>query len=123
MDNAAIAAEHVTALIARARSNHAKGSFDSAREDSSEAIRLDPQNSEAFEVRADAWVGAKRYENGIDDYDAAIRLKPDVARLFARRAVAFGLMRQFRLAVRDYTNAERSRRCLQESSSLRSCHR
>lgn len=107
MDNATITAEHVAALIARARGNHAKGDYDKAREDSSEAIRLDPQNAEAFEVRGDAWVGAKRFENGIDDYDAAIRLKPDIARLFARRAVAFGLMRQFRLAVRDYTEAVR----------------
>ncbi len=107
MDNAMIAAEHVAALIARARGHHAKGDYDSAREDSSEAIRLDPQNAEAFEVRGDAWVGAKRYESAIDDYDAAVRLKPDVARLFARRAVAFGLMRQFRLAVRDYTEAVR----------------
>src|ERR1700754_3127627 len=37
MDNATITAEHVAALIARARSNHAKGDYDSARGDSSEA--------------------------------------------------------------------------------------
>lgn len=107
MDNAAITAEHVAVLISLTRAQYIRGDFTGALDESSEIIRLDPQNAEAFELRGDIWVGIKNYDRAIDNYDAAIKLKPDIARLYSRRAAAFDLMHNFRIAVRDYTDAVR----------------
>jgi tetratricopeptide (TPR) repeat protein len=107
MDNAKITAEHVVVLLAAARSNYFRGEFSAALDESSEVIRIDPNNAEAFELRGDVWVGIKNYDRAIDNYDAAIKLKPDIARLYSRRAAAFDLMHNFRIAVRDYSDAVR----------------
>lgn len=102
-----IPADNVLALLVRARESHNKGNFDAARGDADDAIRLDPQNVEAFTARGDALVGLKRFDKAVDDYDAAIRLDPGNARLFSLRAAAFASMREPRLAVRDYSEAIR----------------
>lgn len=107
MPNSAILAEHVAALIARARAHHARGDYDRAREDSSEALRLNPQSVDALLVRADALAAVKQFDKAIDDYDAAIKLDPENAKLFALRAAKFASMHEPRLAVRDYTESIR----------------
>jgi tetratricopeptide (TPR) repeat protein len=100
-------ADNVLALLARARASHNRGDFDAALGDAGDALRLDPQNVEAFTVRGDALAGLKQYDKAIDGYDAAIRLDPNSARLFSLRAAAFASMREPRLAVRDYTESIR----------------
>ena len=105
MDNAAIAAEHASVRLALARADYTKGDFEGARAAASEIILAKPDAADAFELRADAWIGLKNYEKALDDYDTAIRLTPKVARLYAHRAAAFGHLRNFRMAVRDYTQA------------------
>lgn len=102
-----VPADNVLALLVRARDRRNRGNFEDARSDADDALRLDPQNAEAFTVRGDALAGLKRYDRAIDDYDAAIRLDPNNARLFSLRATAFASMREARLAIRDYTEAIR----------------
>jgi tetratricopeptide (TPR) repeat protein len=50
--------------------------FEQAIADYNEAIRLSPNDAEAYHARGDAWLLQKRYNEAIADYRKAIELKP-----------------------------------------------
>jgi tetratricopeptide (TPR) repeat protein len=103
---AAMLADRIHALLARAELRRKSDQFDLAVQDCSEAIRLDPA-PQAFDCRGNALAADKKYLAALDDFDRAIKLDPKYVQAFADRAATFGLMRETRLAVRDYTEAVR----------------
>lgn len=58
-------------------------------DDYTEALRLDPQNAEAFNNRGLARNSKGDLEGAIADFTVAIRLQPDIAAFYNNRAVVF----------------------------------
>ena len=71
------------------------------------AIRLNPNNAEAYLNRGMAYNKMGQYFAAIIDYDTAIRLKPDYAEAYYKRGVAKAGLRQHFAAIADYDTAIR----------------
>lgn len=78
-----------TLLLKRGLKYHAKGDNDRAMADYDAAIRLDPQNADAFYNRGVEYRNKGDYDRAIADFDEVIRLDPQDARAFMNRAFAF----------------------------------
>ena len=81
-----------------------KGDYDRAIREFSEAIRQNPDYSEAFANRAFAYLCKAAYDRAVQDYGQAIRLKPS-ADLFANRGLAYFNKGDYDHAIRDYDQA------------------
>ncbi|MCE5267190.1 MAG: tetratricopeptide repeat protein [Planctomycetaceae bacterium] len=80
--------EKVTLLRCRGVAYYEKEEFDRATADFSEAIRLEPKESEAYQSRASVFVRKGDLDKAIDDYSEAIRLsRSDVTSRFQRGSV------------------------------------
>jgi Flp pilus assembly protein TadD len=84
-------------------------SGDNARaiEDYTEAIRLDPANTEFYSSRASVYAESGDDARAIEDYSQAIRLEPANARFYAKRALAYYLSGESARAIEDFTKAIR----------------
>src|SRR5262249_1908171 len=82
-----------------------QGEYDRAITDYSEAIRLDPESSWAFNDRGLAWYENKEFERAIADYGEAIRLDPQDSDPVENRSLAWLGLRQFDRARQDATGA------------------
>ncbi|MCC2109556.1 MAG: tetratricopeptide repeat protein, partial [Hyphomicrobiales bacterium] len=60
----------------RARAYRSAGKLAKALADASEAVRLDPRDSRAFDARGNIFNDQRKYDRAIEDYDEAIRLDP-----------------------------------------------
>jgi tetratricopeptide (TPR) repeat protein len=97
----------------------AKGDFDQAIENFSEAIKLSPQFNVAFNNRANAYVAKKDYGRAIEDFNEAIRLNPghitgvdlpepfDYSIAFTNRGFAYASLNDYDHAIRDFDEAIR----------------
>ena len=73
-----------------------------------EAIRLDPQDAEAYKGRAFANMSLNRqFEQVIQDLDEAIRLDPQDGEAYRNRGFAYNTLRQPERAIEDYEEAIR----------------
>jgi tetratricopeptide (TPR) repeat protein len=81
--------------------------YDSAIQDYTEAIRLDPNYAPAFLNRADAWRAKKEYDIAITDYTEAIRLNPKDAGAYHNRGASWFATKNYENATRDYDEAIR----------------
>ena len=77
-----------------------------AIEDFDEAIRLNPEDADAYYNRGVAYGDLGQYEREIQDYDEAIRLNPEYAKAYYNRGVAYGRQGQQELADRDFAKAK-----------------
>ena len=68
----------------------------------SEAIRLKPNDAEAYFNRGNAYSKIDRNENAIQDLTDAIRLKPDYVEAFNNRGNIYGRHGQYQLAIDDF---------------------
>ena len=75
--------------------------------DYDETIRLDPNNAEAYRVRAAAKFEIGRYEQAVADYDQAIRLNPNDAEAYRIRAAAKVEIGRYEQAFEDFDEAIR----------------
>ena len=67
----------------------AKGDIDRAIADYTEAIRLDPKNSNAYLNRGLVWDNKDDIERAMADYNEAIRLDPNYAGAYDNRGIAY----------------------------------
>ena len=105
-----------------------KGDHDKAIADFNEAIRLDPENAEAYVDRGMAWQAKGDFDKAIADFDAAIRLDPEDARRYVDRGMAWAAKGHFEQAIADFNEAvrldpelvrrSRSRACLASRSAI-----
>src|SRR5437763_1709801 len=67
---------------------YAKGDYDHAVADYTEAIRLDPQYTHAYIGRGLTWYNTGDYHRAIPDYNEAIQLNPNLALAYYDRGLA-----------------------------------
>jgi len=72
-----------------------------------EAIKLDPQNVEAYSNRGAAYDALRNHERAITDYSSAIKLNPKLIDAYTNRAAAYSDMGQYSKAAADYTRVLR----------------
>ena len=71
------------------------------------AIRLDPQNAEAYANRGIAWREKKKYDLAVADFTKAIEIGGDDFFAYYHRGIAWDLKKEYDLAVADLTEAIR----------------
>lgn len=89
-----------------------------------EAIRLQPDFVNAYNIRGIAYINLKQYPEAIQDYGEAIRLKPDDAVLFINRGSVYLLQGNKELGCGDLKKACELGNCqlLQDAKSKGLCH-
>src|ERR1700680_2773098 len=95
------------AYVVRGRAFHAKGEYERAIADYSEALKNEPGNVLAMQGRGNACFAKKDYDRAIADYSAAIWLTPNNFRLYQDRAQAYEMKAQYDRAIADYSEVIR----------------
>lgn len=90
---------------ARANEKFVKGEYDSAVNDYSKAIDLNPKEVSAYMNRGLALFNKKNYEQAISDYDKAIELSPKDSMLYLNRGNAHEKAGDLPKAISDYQKA------------------
>jgi tetratricopeptide (TPR) repeat protein len=67
-----------------------------------EAIRLDPEYTEAYNNRGSAYAGLGQYQRAIQDFDEAIRLNPEYAEAYYNRGLTYKLQGKKSQAIADF---------------------
>lgn len=70
-----------------------------------EAIKLNPNNADAYFQRGKAYYDLKNYKKAISDYTRAIELEPNKSILYSSRAFAYKKLENYEKAILDYTKA------------------
>jgi tetratricopeptide (TPR) repeat protein len=91
----------------RGEAHYAKGDYDGAIADFSEAIRLDPKFAIAFSGRGLAYSAKGDHDRAIADFNEAIRLDPKSRIAFYNRGLAYDAKGDYDRAIADYTEAIR----------------
>jgi tetratricopeptide (TPR) repeat protein len=73
--------------------------------DFSKAIALDPKESSYYSSRADAYLGAGKYDLSINDFNIAIAMEPKSAGLYSARAHVFRFLNKMEQAAADFSRA------------------
>jgi tetratricopeptide (TPR) repeat protein len=81
--------------------------WNGARKDYSEAIRLNPNNANAYNNRGIAYDLLKQYQKAIADYTQVIRLNPNLADAYFNRGTAYNKLKEYQKALADYTQVIR----------------
>lgn len=84
-----------------------KSDFEGYVADLTEAIRLDPNLTEAFGRRAYAYASKGQFEQGIADMDECIRIEPTNAGFYENRGRMYDELGNQNAAIADYTEALR----------------
>ena len=66
-----------------------KGQLDRAIQDYDQAIRLNPNDADAFTNRGVDYADKGQYDRAVQDYNQAIRLDPNSAKAFTNRGRAY----------------------------------
>ena len=74
--------------------------------DFDEAIRLNPQDAEAYNIRGLLYRYRGQHERAIGDYDEAIRLNPQHANAYYNRGITYSLIGKSIKAERDFAKAK-----------------
>jgi len=83
------------------------GNRERAIEDYSEAIRLQPDYTEAYYNRGTVYIESGQYQKAVRDYTEAIRIKPDYTQAYFNRGMAYSRIGRYQAAIGDYTEAIR----------------
>ncbi len=84
-----------------------KGEYQNALKDCNDAIRLDPKNAPAYNLRGVAWQYLGSEKNAMEDFNDAIDLDPKHASVYKNRGNLFLRKGDFELAILDFTEAFR----------------
>jgi len=80
---------------------HGAARYDEAITDCGEALKLDPKNANAHNVRGLAWYGKREYDKAIADYGDALKLDPKNAQFYSNRGLAWYGKREYDKAIAD----------------------
>jgi tetratricopeptide (TPR) repeat protein len=85
----------------------AEGAWDAGRleacvQAAEQAVRIDPTNARAREVRARVWVHQQRYAEAHREADEAVRLDPLLARAYQTRGTTWGGLKSYAEAIADF---------------------
>lgn len=69
------------------------------------AIKLQPDDAEAFYNRGVAYDNLGQFQMAISDYNQAIRLRPHYAEAFCNRGILYNATGQFQTAIADFNEA------------------
>jgi predicted Zn-dependent protease len=69
------------------------------------AIQKNPDFSQAYNNRANAYRDLKQYTKAIQDYNTAIRLNPDFDKAYSNRGNIYYDQKNYPMAVRDYSKS------------------
>jgi tetratricopeptide (TPR) repeat protein len=94
-------------LTIRGRAYRAKGDFDRAIADYSEAIRIDPGYALAVYSRGIAYFNKGDFDRSIADYSQALRLVPQDLITLQNRGHAYQAKQDYEHAIADYSEAIR----------------
>jgi protein O-mannosyl-transferase len=94
-------------LMVRGNSYSSLGQYNLAIEDYNDAIRLNPDLSDAYYRRGSAYSALGQYQIAIADFNEYIRREPEDARAYYGRGNAFSEIKQNRTAIEDYNEAIR----------------
>lgn len=97
--------EYSSLLAASAENLRQRGRVDSAIVGFDEAIKLNPNNAEAYNGRAMAYFSLGNNEAALEDLNQAIELAPDEPRYYFNRGIAYDAMEQWNAAIADYDKA------------------
>ena len=84
-----------------------QGHLEEAIVEYDEAIRLDPQDADAYYNRGLAYGDLFKYQGAIEDYDEAIRLEPRTFIVYYYRGIAYHALGQLERAIQDLNEAIR----------------
>jgi len=84
-----------------------QGDFLGAISDYSEAIRIDPNDTKAYNNRGIVKAELKDYQGAISDYSEAIRIDPNYANAYNNRGVVKDELKDYQGAISDYNEAIR----------------
>jgi tetratricopeptide (TPR) repeat protein len=88
--------------VSRGDAAMAKKNWDTAIEEYSEAIRLDPRFGRAYCGRGTAYLKKRDFDAAIADYSEAIRMNPTFAAAYYSRGLAYVEKGKFDEAIADY---------------------
>ena len=71
------------------------------------AIRLQPNYANAYNIRGISYTKLEQYQRAIEDFNETIRLKPDFTNAYVNRGVAYALLLQYQRAIDDFNKAIR----------------
>ena len=83
----------------------AKGSYDQAILDFTEAIEINSNDADAYTNRANAYFRKKNYDQAILDFTKAIEIKPNFFSIYLNRGNAYAKKDNLDQAISDYTKA------------------
>jgi len=81
--------------------------LDKAIADYTMAIRINPNDNEAYKLRGEAYTVNNNYDKVIADYTEAIRIDPNDSETYKKRGKAYTANHDYDKAVADYTEAIR----------------
>src|SRR4030067_1112116 len=82
-----------------------QGQYDEAITEYSEAIELEPTNSEYYYNRGNAYLKKGQLQIAVADYDKAIMLDPEFVMAYNNRGQAYAGQMQFDTAIADFSKA------------------
>lgn len=92
-------------LIAQGKALFEQNQFDRAAEKFTEALRVDPNNAEAYDQRGSCRFNSSEFKASLADFGKAIDLDPKNAEFCKHRAMAYTSLRQFDPAITDMEQA------------------
>ena len=81
------------------------GDFDAAIKEFTNAIKISPGFSEAYNARGMAYRKLADLNKSLQDYTTALNLNPKLAAAYNNRGIVYMEMKQFELALSDFNNA------------------
>ena len=79
--------------------------YEKAIRDYTKASLLNPDDTDIYNNRGNAYYRLKQYEQAIADYDKAIELDPQSAITYNNRGVTYDSLKQYEQAIADYDKA------------------
>ncbi|MDR1220220.1 MAG: tetratricopeptide repeat protein [Treponema sp.] len=97
----------VITTVGAVTSEAKKAVYDRVIADFTQALRLDPNNANAYRERGNAYNDMGEHDRAIADYNQALRLNPDYVAAYINRGNAYSDKGEHDQAIADYTQAVR----------------